>query len=33
MYVPAIIFVRPSVSNSRPMVSGPSRFPAANARK
>ena len=33
MYVPAIIFFRPIVSNSRPRVSGPARFPAANARK
>ncbi len=33
MYVPAIIFFRPRVSNSRPMVSGPSRLPAANAKK
>src|SRR5262245_39570715 len=32
-YVALIIGFRPTVSKSRPMVSGPRRFPAANARK
>ncbi len=32
-YVPEIIFRRPAVSDSLPMVSGPARFPAATARK
>jgi hypothetical protein len=31
-YVPAIIFFRPSVSNSGPRIRGPSRFPIEKAR-
>ena len=32
MYVPEIIFLRPTESKSGPRVSGPSRFPTENAR-
>jgi hypothetical protein len=33
MYVLEIIFLRPMVSNRCPIVSGPARLPAANAKK
>ena len=33
MYVPEIIFFRPTVSNRCPRISGPARLPTANAMK